>query len=147
MFAAVVGLAPALLAGDALAVINASVIVNTQDVRATMPALGLGLHTSPYYNNMSHPNVPARLAEAGVTTLRYGGGGYADVFHWSIGRAQWENGLAGGGTSPFFGEPGAYGYVGAGSDFASFVRLLDKMDVARAVVTFNYGSALKLVKC
>lgn len=109
-----------------------------------MSPLGLGLHTSPYYNNLSHPNVDERLEEAGVTTLRYGGGGYADVFHWSITRAAGANGIPGGGLSPWWGEAGNFGYVGSGSDFASFVRLLDRTDDSRAVVTVNYGSALKL---
>ena len=126
------------------AAIAANVHVQADSIRATMSSLGLGLHTSPYYNYMSHANVDDRLEEAGVTTLRFGGGGYADVFHWSIGRAQWLSGVTGGGTSPFFGEAGNYGYVGEGSDFASFVRLLDRTENAQAVVTVNHGSALKL---
>jgi alpha-L-arabinofuranosidase len=107
-----------------------------------MPTTGLGLHTSPYYNNFSNANVDDRLEEAGVTTLRYGGGGYADIYHWSVTRQG--NGITGNGYSPWFGQAGDFGYVGNGSDFASFVGLLDQVDNGQAVVTVNYGSALKL---
>lgn len=116
-----------------------------------MPTTGLGIHTSPYYNSLTHASLDDRLEEAGITTLRYGGGGYADVNHWSITRAAWENGISeaggccGGGLTPWFGDASQYGYVGGGSDFANFVRLLDRTPGSQAVVTVNYGSALKLV--
>jgi alpha-L-arabinofuranosidase len=110
-----------------------------------MSPLGIGLHTSPYYNNMSHPTVDDRLEEAGVTTLRYGGGGYADVLHWSVARPQWESGITGGGLSPWWGEPTNFGYVGPGSGFNGFVGLLDQLENGKSVVTVNYGSAMKFV--
>lgn len=122
-----------------------SVNVQTSQVRAIMPWEGLGIHTSVYYNQFGNPALPGRIQEAGLTTLRYPGGGYADVFHWSITRASWENGITGGGLSPWWGEPGNFGYVGPGSDFAGFVRLLDKLPGSQAVITVNYGSAMKLV--
>jgi alpha-L-arabinofuranosidase len=128
---------------SAKAIITADVQVNAASVRATMSPLGLGLHTSPYYNNMSSASADDRLEEAGVTTLRFGGGGYADINHWSITRSG--NGITGSGLSPWWGEPSNFGYVGAGSDFASFVRLVDQVDGGRAVVTVNDGSAMKLV--
>lgn len=143
LLAALPGLA--IFATSAGAVITANVSVDAANVLSTMSPMGLGLHTSPYYNAMNHASVDDRLEEAGVTTLRYGGGGYADVFHWSIARAQWENGIIGGGLSPWWGEPGNFGYVGPGSDFASFGRLLDQLDNRHAVITVNTGSALKLV--
>lgn len=141
---------PALLtllasAAPAWAVITANVSVDAANVISTMSTMGLGIHTSPYYNAMTHASLDDRLEEAGVTTLRYGGGGYADVFHWSIARAQWENGITGGGLSPWWGQPGNFGYVGPGSDFASFGRLLDQLDNSHAMITVNTGSALKLV--
>ncbi|WP_425395168.1 hypothetical protein [Aeoliella sp.] len=148
------GSVAALLIGPlkpATAQFQANVSVNAGNVRSTMSPLGLGIHTSPYYNSLTDPNLDDRLEEAGVTTLRAGGGGYADVHHWSITRAAWENGIAegggccGGGLTPWFGNPNDFGYVGGGSDFANFVRLLDRTDNSQAVVTVNYGSALKLV--
>src|SRR5262245_5387602 len=123
--------------------ITASVNVNAAQVRATMSPYSLGLHTSPYYNTMANAAVDDRLEEAGVTTLRFGGGGYADINHWSITRSG--NGINGSGLSPWFGQATNFGYVGPGSDFASFIGLLDQLDNSRAVVTVNYGSAMKLV--
>ncbi len=141
-----VGVIGSLLGGiPARADISAIVSVDAANVRSVMSPLGIGLHTSPYYNEMNNPMVVDLLEEAGVTTWRYGGGGYADVFHWSITRAQWENGITGGGLSPWFGDPSNFGYVGPGSDFGSFVRLLDQLESGQAVVTVNYGSAMKLV--
>jgi alpha-L-arabinofuranosidase len=128
-----VGLVATLLTAPAAAVIHANVSVDPGNVRATMSPLGLGLHTSPYYNELDHPDIDDRLEEAGVTTLRYGGGGYADVLHWSVNR-----------LSPWFGQAGNFGYIGGGSDFGAFIQLLDRTDNSQAVVTVNYGSALKL---
>ena len=101
-----------------------------------MSPLGIGIHTSQYYNAMANPNLDDRLEEAGVTTLRAGGGGYADVYHWSVTRA--DSGITGNGFSPWWGEPNNFGYVGSGSDFAGFVRLLDQVQGGQAVVTVNY---------
>ncbi len=135
----------ALTAAPLFAAITANVSVDAANVRATMSPMGIGMHTSPYYNDMSNPGLPDRVNEAGVTTLRYGGGGYADVVHWSIMRNQWESGITGGGLSPAWGQAGNFGWVGSGSDFGSFVRLLDQVQGGNAVVTVNYGSAMKLV--
>jgi hypothetical protein len=135
----------ALAAAPLRADISATINVDAANVRAVMSPMGLGLHTSPYYNEMSHALVDDRLEEAGVTTLRFGGGGYADVLHWSVARPQWVSGITGGGLSPWWGEPTNFGYVGPGSDFGSFVKLLDQLESGKAVVTVNYGSAMKLV--
>ena len=142
LFCACLTVAFALATAPLYAVITSNVVINTANVRAVMPTTGLGLHTSPYYNNMSNALVDDRLEEAGVTTLRVGGGGYADIYHWSVTRQG--NGISGSGYSPWFGQAGDFGYIGNGSDFASFVRLLDQVDSGQAVVTVNYGSALKL---
>ncbi|TWT92914.1 hypothetical protein Pla108_40540 [Botrimarina colliarenosi] len=133
------------LAAPALGQVSAIVNVDSTTVRSVMSPLGLGVHTSPYYNSLSNAGMDERLEAAGVTTMRFGGGGYADVLHWSIARPQWESGVVGGGLSPWFGNASDFGYVGPGSDFGSFVKLLDQTDNSRAVVTVNYGSALKLV--
>ena len=125
------------------AVITSNVNVDATNVLTTMPITGLGIHTSPYYNNLSHALSDDRLNEAGVTTLRFGGGGYADVLHWSVARSG--SGITGNGLSPWWGQPGNFGYVGPGSDFGSFVRLLDQVNSGQAVVTVNYGSAMKIV--
>ena len=77
------------LSGEARAVNYANVSVDASSVSATMSDYGLGIHTSPYYNEMGAADMDDRLEEAGVTTMRFGGGGYADVYHWSIARPQW----------------------------------------------------------
>ncbi len=135
--------AAGLLPRRADAQIVATATVDVTQPLATVSPLALGMHTSPYYNELANASLDERIEEAGVTTLRYGGGGYADVFHWSVTRSG--NGIQGNGLSPWWGEPNNFGYVGPGSDFATFVRLLDRTDNAQAVVTVNYGSAMKIV--
>src|SRR5687768_17281741 len=44
----------ALIASPLHADISATVNVDAANVRATMSSMGLGLHTSPYYNAMNH---------------------------------------------------------------------------------------------
>jgi hypothetical protein len=139
--ALVIGLAPIQVHADISATIN----VDAANVRSVMSPMGIGLHTSPYYNAMGHSLMDDRLEEAGVTTLRYGGGGYADVLHWSVARPQWESGITGGGLSPWWGEPTNFGYVGPGSDYGSFIKLVDQIEGGQAVATVNYGSAMKFV--
>ena len=123
----------------------------TVDMGAPISAVGsntFGIHTSVYDNINQYTNtgqLPSRLLESGVNTLRYSGGGYADVFHWSICRASWENGITGGGLSPWWGQAGNYGYVASKTDFGNFVKLLDYMGGGKALITVNYGSALKFV--
>ena len=125
------------------AAISATVNVDAANVRSVMSPLGLGVHTSPYDNALGNSSLDERIEEAGVTTLRYGGGGYADLQHWAV--ANSSSTMVGRGFSPWFGQAGNYGYIGPNSDFGSFVRLLDQVDNGQAVVTVNYGSALKVV--
>ena len=61
-----------------------NVSVDIGNVRAVMPLEGLGMGTAVYDNQFGNANLASRLNEAGVTTLRYSGGGYADIYHWSI---------------------------------------------------------------
>lgn len=70
------------------------------------------------------------LRAAGVTTLRYPGGGYADNYHWSIYKpTKWQAS-----------DPPMYGYYAANNDFGHFVSLVDR--VGPTVITVNYGSNL-----
>ena len=43
----------------------------------------MGVHTSVYDANMQLPTTPDLLKQAGVKSLRYPGGSYADLYHWS----------------------------------------------------------------
>jgi len=62
----------------------ANVSVDVNNVRAVLPLEGLGMGTAVYANQFGNSQLDERLNEAGVTTLRYSGGGYADVYHWSV---------------------------------------------------------------
>jgi hypothetical protein len=80
--------------------------VNVGGTIVTMPEYGIGVHTSVYDNSLWHIDspgsssdnhfdlLPGMLDDAGVETLRYPGGGYADVFHFSVTR---QSGRVGGG--------------------------------------------------
>jgi hypothetical protein len=108
----------------------ATVVVDASSPVSVVGSNAFGIHTSVYDNINQYTNtgqLPSRLVESGVNTLRYSGGGYADVFHWSICRASWDNGITGGGLSPWWGQAGNYGYVASKTDFGNFVRLLDYM--------------------
>ena len=52
-------------------------------VRATVSPDLMGVHTSVYDANMQLPTTPDLLKQAGVKSLRYPGGSYADLYHWS----------------------------------------------------------------
>ena len=97
-----------------------------------MPLEGLGIGTSVYDNQFGNANLASRLNEAGVTTLRYSGGGYADVYHWSVHQ-----------DVPFGGTTDK-GYVASGTNFPGLLNIMNNMGNGQAVITVDYGSALKL---
>lgn len=125
--------------------VTASVDVN--NVLATLPEYGMGIHTSVYDNSLRTTGSPyslldGRLDDAGINVLRYPGGGYADVFHFSHSRPALGSGN-GFGLSPWW-APAAtnYGYMGPSTDFGNFVKLLDATN-SKTVITLNTGSAMK----
>src|ERR1700733_6669168 len=121
--AAIGGMTPALAYN-----VNATGNVTASD--AVIPATAFGVHTSVYDNNFDNTTTPARLNAIGVNTLRWPGGGYADVYHWSTNaNTQFEN-------------SGSYGYLAPNTDIGHFVRLLLSVTQPQAVITVNYGSSL-----
>lgn len=98
-----------------------TVNVNAGSVLTSMPATGIGLHTSVYANQFGNSVVPSRIAESGVELLRYPGGSYADIYHWS-------NHTATG------------GYAASQTHFGRFVNIMDQAG-AKGMVTINYGSS------
>jgi hypothetical protein len=121
--------------------------VDVTGTLAVMPEYGLGIHTSVYDNSLRYTGSPynlldGRLDDAGINVLRYPGGGYADVFHFSHSRPAIGSG-SGFGLSPWW-APAAtnYGYMGPSTDFGNFVKLLDATN-SKTVVTLNTGSAMK----
>jgi hypothetical protein len=109
-----------------------NVSVDPNNVRAIMPLEGLGIGTAVYDNQFGNANLASRLNEAGVTTLRYSGGGYADVYHWSVHQ-----------DVPFGGISDK-GYVASGTSFPGLLNIMNNMGNGQAVITIDYGSALKL---
>jgi hypothetical protein len=124
--------------------INAT--VDTGSTIAVMPEYFMGVHGSVYDNSLQYTGSPVfnqldgLLDAAGVNTIRYPGGGYADVFHFSTSRSS--GGTAGYGLSPWWGQATNYGYMGPNTDFGNFVKLLDATN-SKTVVTVNTGSAIK----
>jgi hypothetical protein len=107
-----------------------TVTVDLSAPREIVQEHAFGMHASVYDNALHDPAVPALLDEAGVTLLRWPGGGYSDNYHWSTHS-----------LTPSYGDPSQVGYLAAGSDFGSFVALLDSFG-GTAMITVNYGSNL-----
>ena len=122
--------------------------VNVNNVLATLPEYGMGIHTSVYDNALRYEGSPVfqlldgALDDAGIDVLRYPGGGYADGFHFSTSRGYYDGGLVGHGMSPAWGVEGSYGWMGGKTDFGNFVKLLDATN-SKTIITLNTGSALK----
>lgn len=95
--------------------------VNLAMTQAKVEPEVMGLHTSAYDNYMEAATTPPLLKAAGVRSLRYPGGSYGDLYHWS--------------THTVTGDH----YVATGAHFGSFVALMDKVG-AGAMITVNYGS-------
>jgi hypothetical protein len=121
------------------AVHAAAVTVDTTNIRAVMPLEGLGIGTAVYSGQFGYPNLPSRLNEAGITTLRYPGGGYSDVYHWSISKD-----TPFGGTVTPSKPAGDPGYISPGNNFPALLNIMSNMGGGQAVITVDYGSALKL---
>jgi hypothetical protein len=120
--------------------------VNVGTTLAQLPEYGMGVHTSVYDNSLRFTGSPYNLLdgmldEAGINTLRYPGGGYADVFHFSHSRPSL-NFASGFGLSPWWGTTASYGYMGPSTDFGNFVKLLDATN-SKTVITLNTASAMK----
>jgi len=56
-------------------VLSANVTVNAASNPIPVATTAYGMRTSVYDNHFGNPNVPGRLIESGVNTLRYLGGG------------------------------------------------------------------------
>ncbi|MDP9150825.1 MAG: hypothetical protein M3O36_12915, partial [Myxococcota bacterium] len=117
--------APLPVTGTALAV-----AVDLATVRATVGAQLMGIHSAVYDNSFRSPTTPPALQAAGVRAIRYPGGSYADVYHWSTHTASIQNKGTLTAVQP---------YVATPDHFGSFVALLESVG-ASGIVTVNYGS-------
>jgi hypothetical protein len=86
-----------------------------------MPLEGLGVASAVYYGTMTSSGAASSVAAAGIKTIRYPGGSYADIFHWQT-------------------YTGCGGYLAPGDDFNSFINNLVTPAGATAIITVNYGS-------
>lgn len=111
-----------------LAAFSANVTVNVTSNLFPISNTAYGLHTSVYDNQNGNAALPGLLIGSDVNTLRYPGGGYADVYHWSVDE-----------LSPWWGEAGDYGYQGPDTDFGNFVGLLSNAQ-CQAIITVDLGS-------
>ena len=90
---------------SAPAALTAMVTVDLTAPRRTVPPHAFGLHASVYDNGLHDPAVPALLDQAGVTLLRWPGGGYADNYPWSTHS-----------LTPWYGDPSKPGYLAADTE-------------------------------
>jgi len=100
--------------------------INGQQVVATVSPIGIGVNTSVYYNNMGASYISPALDNTGVSIIRYPGGNYSDIYHWT-------NNTATG------------GYAASGSNFGTFAtNILDASNglTKQGMVTIDYGSSL-----
>jgi len=109
----------------------ANVTIDAANELSTVGDAAFGLHTSVYDNQNLNANLPSRLIQSGVNTLRYPGGGYADVYHWSVNKDT--------GFMATTGTTTNQGYVANGTDFGHFVSLLSNAQ-CQAVITIDFGS-------
>ena len=93
---------------------------------ATLGNIAIGMNTSVYYNNIDKSYMSPALDNAGVSIVRYPGGNFSDIYHWT-------NNVATG------------GYSATSSNFGSFAKsiLNGPSGLAKqAMVTVNYGASL-----
>jgi hypothetical protein len=109
--------------------VASTVAVNLDMVgRVVSPDL-MGIHTSVYDGHMLNDTTPDLLKAAGVTSMRYPGGSYSDLYHWEMTTGTW---------TPAAGAGGNGLYIAPNTDFGNFIGFLEKVG-AGAVITVNYG--------
>lgn len=89
----------------------------------------LGIHTAVYDGDLVRPGTATLLKAAGVTSLRYPGGSYADLYHWET---------HSGTTTPAQGAGSNVIYVAPEANMGRFVSVLESVG-ANAFITVNYG--------
>jgi hypothetical protein len=98
-------------------------------VRASVSPDLMGVHTSVYDANMQLATTPDLLKAAGVKSLRYPGGSYADLYHWSLHKGTYTP-ASGAGSNTIFVAPDTH--------FGAFLTFMEKVG-ANALITVNYG--------
>jgi len=104
------------------------VTVDADKTRNFMAPRAPGIEAFVYDYTLMDPALPSLLRDAGITTLRYPGGAYADNYHWSTHKA----------TNSQAPMSLRYGNLAPNTDFGHFVSLIDQ--VGTTTITVNYGS-------
>lgn len=104
------------------------VTVDMDKGRTFMAPRALAVNSSIADAHLMDAELPGLLRGAGITTLRYPGGGFADNFHWSTNKPSNSE------------SPIALRYSGyaPNTDFGHFIFLVDH--VGTTVIVVNYGS-------
>jgi hypothetical protein len=104
----------------------ANVTINAANVINTVPTNAFGIFMAVW--ETWGGSTPAQLKQAGVTAIRYPGGGYADNYHWSSYL-----------MTPFDGQAGNLGYLSGATDMGHFIQLISNAQ-AQAVISVDWGS-------
>ncbi|HZV35666.1 MAG TPA: hypothetical protein VFB72_13915, partial [Verrucomicrobiae bacterium] len=104
----------------------ANVTINATNIISTVPAGAFGMFMAVWDGWSAGTAAP--LKQAGVTALRYPGGSYADIYHWSSYL-----------TSPVDGQAGNFGYLSGSTTMPDFINLCSNVQ-AQAVISVDWGS-------
>jgi hypothetical protein len=103
-----------------------NVTINAASVINTVPPGAFGMFMAVW--DSWGAGTAAPLKQAGVTALRYPGGSYADIYHWSSYL-----------SSPVDGETNNFGYLSGSTTMPDFINLCSSVQ-AQAVISVDWGS-------
>jgi len=103
-----------------------NVAINAANVISTVPPDAFGMFMAVWDTWGSGTAAP--LKQAGVTALRYPGGSYADIYHWSSYL-----------SSPIDGVSNSFGYLSGSTTMPDFINLCSAAQ-AQAVISVDWGS-------
>ncbi|HXD01641.1 MAG TPA: hypothetical protein VN048_20055 [Verrucomicrobiae bacterium] len=103
-----------------------NVTINATNVISTVPTDAFGMFMAVW--DTWGAGTAAPLKQAGVTALRYPGGSYADIYHWSSYL-----------SSPVDGDTNSFGYLSGSTTMPDFINLCSSVQ-AQAVISVDWGS-------
>jgi hypothetical protein len=103
-----------------------NVTINATNVINTVPTNAFGIFMAVW--ETWGGSTPTQLKQAGVTAIRYPGGGYSDNYHWSSYL-----------MTPFDGQASNLGYLSGTTDMGHFIQLTSNAQ-AQAVISVDWGS-------
>jgi hypothetical protein len=107
-------------AAQSASVPSASVTIDADESLGVVPAHPFGLNTAVWDSHMNDSVIPGLLKAAGISTLRYPGGSWSDIYNWET------NSAIGNTPAP-------------GTDFSDFIQTA-KAAGSMPIITVNYGS-------